>query len=368
MTVTAGALLAGTAVMLTVAAVSDSLSLRFGSSDEAIADQQPPGSLVYPGDRRVQWIQHEVVSPIATDGSTAYYAVLDSDGWEAVAFDPSTAEERALGRVGEIDGILKVARVDDGTLFAGSTTVVLVRDSGVREAATLPPLVREAGLGAPPFVEAVAASGATAYVARFNDRDIIELTTEPALSVVRVHELPDGVSPPKELRVTNDGRLFMATAVASERFGPGAWILDLRTGVANGLDGFEAPDALSPTGQLVLRDSGAIVRVEDDGPADSGRAALAGAMLLAADPAGAVWTYNAHLPDVVVRHDTGGSSEYGLPRFLVYRGGPSQPGGAAEQTAEEAAIGVSSMIALDNGDLVFAATYPGWIGLIRSPR
>lgn len=355
-----------------LAASNDSLAFWFKTNSRAVAADPVQGSETSPGDTRIKFLPENVVSPIATAGRLAYYAAQEAAGWVATVLDPETGVARRLGPLDGLVFILGVARLPEATLFLGSSTAVLVRDDGAITGLGLPSAVREAGLEGYIHVEGFAVSGDRVFLARFNDRDVLELRTEPVFEVAGVHQVPDDVSPPKLLRVIDDMHLLLATQYTSPRFGPGGWIFDLGTGEASRLADLAGPAFISPTGPIVVLDDGQPKVV---GPDSRARAldlkGYPGLASIAASPDGAVWYYNSRgVGDIVWSDSSGQRSEtFALPTILGYTGGGPQDDSGKGRPIEPRvySIGVRSQVALDNGDLVFAAAGRNAIGIIRSP-
>jgi hypothetical protein len=336
------------------------------------AADPPSGAVADPGNPAIGRFEHPLVSPVATDGRLAYYAATDSAGWVAMSLDPETGIERAIGPVGDVDGILAVGRTPAGTVFAGSSRVALVRDSGEASLLALPAPVRGVGLEGAPYVEGIAVLGDRVFLARFNDRDILELKTSGGLSVARVHTMPEGVSPPKQIRPLEDGRLLVATAYSSKDFGPGAWVVDVAAGVAERVSGLAAPDLLSATGALMALDEGRVTRVEPGAravtPLEKRGPGLAS---LAADARGGFWYHNHRGPGDITWTDATlrRIRVFALPTRFGYPGEPFPEDGKAQKPLAPVARapGVRSMVTLANGDLVFSASGHEFIGVIRNP-
>ncbi|MFN0146393.1 MAG: hypothetical protein ACKVT1_07785 [Dehalococcoidia bacterium] len=366
-----GCLTGGFAVALALAAASDTIGLRFGNPPDVVAADPPMGSVADQGHAAIRRFEHSLVSPVATDGRFAYYAAMGPTGWQAMVLDPEAGVERVIGPVGDIDGILVTARTSAGTVFAGSARVVLVGDDGSTKLISLPAPVRDAGLEGPPYVEGIGVRDDRVLIARFNDRDLIELNASAGLSVVAVHEVPDGVSPPKHLRILDDRRVLVATAYSSQGFNPGAWVLDLVARRAEPLVGLTAPDAISASGPLVFLHQGRVVRVGADLRIASTLAVRGpGLAAVAAGGQGETWYHNHRGPGEIVWSGAspGSSKVFALPTFFGYPGEPApEEGRPKPMTPVASAPGVRTMVTMANGDLVFATSGHEFIGIIRNP-
>lgn len=360
---------AGLVAATSLVAARDDFRWRSGGGS-AQAGEAAPGTVLDQGSDAIRWTKFRGgLSALATDGSGVWYAAGAGDEVALYKIQPPLAEAVVVASLTWDEFPQWIGRSGDTTVLMTGLAVVAVRDDGTKEAVALPPVTLSDGRS-PNGVEGTTVGDGVLYLVRFGALEVDRFALSPKLRWLPPIPLPKGVPPLQSVRALADGRLLLAAhrSNAEKGYNPGMWVMDVGTGEATAVSGANAPFGLSQTGALVFNNDGSVARFEESttsANAISTSAIPAGP--LAATPDGDFWHIGFKEAGISFTTVAGRTTTFDLPVVVLYVKGPPD-GSSPGRTRLDKPVGVTSMVALNDGSVVFTIAELPWLGFIPRPN